>query len=192
MFQAKKERVQATEISEARVDQARLLSGQTGNIWKQGITPMYDAVAGIAREAGRLPAPPAILQDLAGQNIIAVRPIGMLAQLQEFAANVSGLQQGLRFLSEIAEITGRHISPRMAAQLYHRINLPDLAEYVLDTTSFPQRLMRSDEDVAARIAQDEQMERAAAQAQNAQRIAAAAAQLGKPVDESSLMAGAVG
>lgn len=192
MFQAKKERVQATEISEARVDQARLLSGQTGNLWKQGITPMYDAIAGIAGEAGRLPEPPAILQDLAGRDVIVVRPMGTLAQLQEFAANVSGLQQGLRFLSEIAEITGRHVSPKMAAQLYHRVNLPDLAEFALDATGFPQRLMRSDEDVAQRVAVDEQMERAAAEAQNAQRIAAAAAQLGKPVDESSLMAGAMG
>ena len=191
MFQAKKERVQATEISEARVDQARLLSGQTGNIWK-GITSMYDAIAGFAGVAGRLPEPPAILQDLTGRDVVVVRPMGTLAQLQEFAANVSGLQQGLRFLSEIAEITGRHVSPKMAAQLYHRVNLPDLAEFALDATGFPQRLMRSDEDVASRIARDDQMEQAAAQAQNAQRVAAASAQLGKPMDDSSLMAGAMG
>jgi len=189
MYQAKRERNQAYEIGEARVDQARLMVSQTGNLWSGGFVPAYNGIARIAGRAGRLPEPPAIMQDLAGQDVIIIDPIGPLSQLQEWAATVSPVQQGMRFLADIGEVVGRHISPRMAAQLYHRVNLPDLAEFALDTSGFPRRLMRSDEEVAARMAQDERNEEAQQQAINAQKLAAAAAQMGKPVDESSVLAG---
>lgn len=192
MYQQKRERNQAYEVSEARVDQARLMVSQTGGIWKLGIVPIYNALARIAAEAGRMPEAPAVLQDAVGQDVVLVDPIGPLAQLQELAATVSPLQQGLRFLADIGEVVGRHISPRMAAQLYHRVNLPDLAEFALDKTGFPRRLMRSDDEVAALMQQDQQNEEAAQQAINAQKMAAATAQLGKPIEGNSLLAGMVG
>lgn len=192
LYQQKKERNQAYEVAAAEAQQARLMVSQTGSMWKGGIVPIYNALAKIAGEAGRLPDPPAILQDYVGQDVIVVDPIGPLSQLQELAATVSPLQQGMQFLASIAEIIGRHVSPRMAAQLYHRINLPDLAEFALDKTGFPRRLMREDDEVDALIALDEQQEAAAAAAQNAQRIAAAAGEMSQPVDESSLLAGAAG
>ncbi len=189
VYQQKRERNQAYEVSEGRVDQARLMVSQTGNLWKSGIVPAYNSIAQIAADAGRLPESPAVLQDLIGKDVIVIDPIGPLSQLQELAATVSPLQQGMRFLADIAEIVGRHISPQMAAQLYHRVNLPDLAESALDKTGFPRRLMRSDEDVAALTARDQQQVEAQQQALNAQKLAAAAAQMGKPVDETSLLAG---
>jgi hypothetical protein len=188
-YQQKRERNQAYEVSEARVDQARLMVSQTGNLWKSGFVPTYNSIAQIAADAGRLPEPPAVLQDLAGRDVIIIDPIGPLSQLQELAATVSPLQQGMRFLADVAEIIGRHVSPQMAAQIYHRVNLPDLAEFALDKTGFPRRLMRSDEEVAALTQRDEQQMAAQQQAANAQKLAAAAAQMGKPVDESSLLAG---
>ncbi len=191
VYQQKRERNQAYEVSEGRVDQARLMVSQTGNLWHSGFVPIYNAMAGIAGRARRLPEAPALLQDYVGQDVILVDPIGPLALLQELAATVSPLQQGLRFLADIAEIVGRHVSPVMAGQLYHRVNLPDLAEFALDKTGFPRKLMRSDEEVETRVQEDNRRALAQEQAQNAQRLAAASAQLGKPVDETSLLAGGV-
>jgi hypothetical protein len=191
VYQQKKERNQAFEVSEARIDQARLLVGQASNFWDNGMVPVYSNIAKIAAKAGRLPEPPAILQDLAGSDVVEVVPLGPLSQLQEYASNVSGIQQGMRFLSDIAEIVGRHISPQMAAQLYHRINLPDLAEFGLDKTGMPRRLMRTDEEVAALVADDHRRMAQQEAAVNAQKMAAASAQLGKPVAENSLLAAGV-
>lgn len=191
MYQQKKERNQAYEIQAAEAQQARLLVSQTANLWDDGFVPMYDAIAANADARGSMPDPPAILQDAAGKDVINIDPIGPLTQLQEWSATVSPLQQGMQFLGSIAEVTGRHVGPAVAAQLYHRINLPDLAEFALDKTGFPRRLMRTDDEVADRIARDEQQAAAQQQAQIAREMAAASAQMGKPVDESSLLAGAV-
>jgi len=179
VYQQKRERNQAYEVSEGRVDQARLMVSQTGNLWHAGYVPVYSAIANIAARAGRLPETPAILQDYAGQDVVLVDPIGPLALLQELAATVSPLQQGLRFLADIAEIVGRHVSPTMAAQLYHRVNLPDLAEFALDKTGFPRRLMRSDDEVEELVQDDQERALAQEQAQNAQRLAGAAQGMSK-------------
>ena len=189
LYQERKERNQAYEIQAAEAQQARLLVGQTANLWDDGIVPVYNNIARIADEAGRMPEPPAILQDFAGQDAILVEPIGPLAQLQEWAAHVSPVQQGMQFLASIAEIVGRHVSPEMAAQIYARVNLPDLTEFALDKTGFPRTLMRTDDETQAIIDAIQQQADAAAQARTARELAAAAGQMGKPVDESSLLAG---
>lgn len=192
VYQQKKERNQAYEVQAAEAQQARLLVSQTANLWEDGIVPIYNNIAAIANKGKRLPDAPAILQDLVGQDLVMIEPIHPLAQLQEWAAQVSPVQQGMQFIAQVAETVGRHVSPEMAAQIYARVKLPDLTEFALDKAGFPRQLMNSDEDTQAIIDAIAQQSAAAVQAQNAQRLAAASAQLGKPVDESSLMAGAVG
>jgi len=189
MYQEKRERNQAYEIAEAAAQQARLMVSQTGNMWQGGIVPVYNNIAWIASRSGRMPTAPPELQDQVGKDIVIVDPVSPLSQLQEMAAMVSPLQQGMNFLAQIAEVVGRHVSPEMARQIYHRVNLPDLAEFALDKTGFPRRLMRTDGEVATLVEQDEQRAAAAEQARNAREIAAAYAQLGKPVAGNSLLAG---
>lgn len=188
IFQEKRERNQATEVLEARADQARLLTGQMNNFWRCAVRPVYDNVAYIAGRAGRMPDPPAELQDKRGKDIITPVFIGPLSQIQIASVKLGGLKQGMGFLGEVAEIVGRHIGQEEAAELYARVNLPDLAEYVCDHSGFPQKLMRSDEETAQVIVSRRRMKAAAEQARNAREMAAAAAQMGKPVDESSLLA----
>lgn len=189
-LQAKKERVQATEVLEVRADQARLIVGQFDNFWRQGIEPVYDNVAFIAGRAGRLPEPPAELQDAAGSDIVKVKFVGPLRMLQAYATKISAVQAAMAFLNDLATAVGRHVSAQMAAQVYARIKLPDLAEYICDQTDFPQSIMRSDEEVEAMIEGIDQRTLAAEQAKNAREIAAAAGALGKPVDRTSLLTGA--
>ncbi len=190
-FQLKKERVQAAEVEAARSDQARLLTGQMNNLWRCGVRPTYDNVFYIASRAGRMPDPPAELQDKRGKDIIVPVFVGPLSQIQIYATKLGGVQQGLRLLADIAEVVGRHVGSETAAQIYDRVKLPDLSEYVCDYSGFPQHLMRTDEEVEQVIVSREQRQRANEAAEQAQRIAAASAQLGKePGRNSLLMAGA--
>lgn len=187
-LQNKKERVQATEVMEVRADQARLLTGQFNNFWRQGIKPVWNNVARIAERAGRLPEPPGILDEVRGKDLIDIDFIGPFSWIQSSASKLGGLQNGLNLLASVAEIVGRHIAPEEAAEIYDRVRLPDLAEYICDNTSFPQRLMRSDDDVNTRVAARRQQIAAQAQAKQTQQLAAASAQYGKPIDQSSLLA----
>ena len=190
-LQAKKERVQATEVMEVRSDQARLLTGQFNNFWRSGIKPVWNNVAYIAGRAGRLPEPPSVMDEVRGKDLIDVDFIGPLSVIQMFASKLGGLQQAMRMLAEVGEVVGRHIGPEEAARIYARVNLEDLAEYVCDHGGMPQRLMRTDDEVTAIIDGRQRRIDAADQARNAREMAAASAQLGKPVSENSLLAGAV-
>jgi hypothetical protein len=187
-LQAKKERVQATEVVEVRADQARLLTGQFNNFWRGGIAPTYNNVAYVSARAGRLPPPPAVLQDKRGQDIVLPAFIGPLSQIQIASTKLSGVRQGMQLLGEIAEIVGRHVGPEEAAKIYARVRLPDLAEYVCDHSSFPQALMNDDEATQAVIAAREQRAAAAQEAQTMQRLAAASGQLGREPGQNSLLA----
>jgi hypothetical protein len=188
LFQAKRERTQATEIMEARADQARLLVGQMNNFWRSGIGPTYDNVWYIASRAGRMPEAPAELQERQGQDIIRPLFVGPLSELQIYANKLTGVQQGLRLLSEVAEIVGRHISAEMAAEIYDNVDLRKLSEHICDYSGFPQKLMRSDAEADARAAERARRALQQEQAATAQKVAAASAQLGKPVSPESLMA----
>jgi hypothetical protein len=191
MYQQKRERNQAREIATAEAQQARLLVSQTANLWEDGIIPVYNNIAAIANRAGRMPEAPAVLQDAAGKDVIDIDCIGPLAQVQEWAASVSPVQQGMEFLASIAEVVGRHVSPEMAAQVYARVKLPDLTEFALDKTGFPRQLMRTDDETQAIIDAIAQQTAAVQQAKQVQQLAAASAQYGKPIDTTSLLAAGV-
>jgi len=188
-LQNKRERVQATEVMEVRSDQARLITGQFNNFWRSGIKPVWNNVAAVAERAGRLPPAPAVLEEVRGKDIIDIDFIGPLSVIQLYGSKLGGLRQGLSMLSEVAEIVGRHIGPEEAAKIYARVKLPDMAEYICDHAGVPQRLLNSDEDTAAIIDRRDRLMQAAAQADQAQKMAAAASQMGKPVDQTSLLAG---
>lgn len=188
-LQGKRERVQATEVLEVRSDQARLLTGQFNNFWRSGIKPVWNNTARLADRGGRLPDPPSVLDELQGADAIDVDFIGPLSAIQIYSSKLGGLQQAMRLLAEVGEVVGRHIGPEEAAQLYARVNLPDLAEYVCDHGGMPQRLMRSDDEVAEIIGARQRRLAAAEEARTARELAAAGAQLGKPVAENSLLAG---
>ncbi|MCK9598501.1 MAG: portal protein [Sphaerochaeta sp.] len=188
LLQQKKERVQATEVLEGRADQARLLVGQFNNFWRGGMRPTYNNVAQIAARAGRLPAAPNVLQEYRGRDIVIPMFVGPLSVLQLQTASLGRLRGGLSLLGDVAEILGRHVGAEEAAKIYARVRLPDLAEYICDHSFFPQQLMNDDETTAAIIAAREQRAAALQEAMAAQKLAAAAGQMGKPVDESSLLA----
>jgi len=191
-LQQKRERVQAREVIEARSDQARLIAPQHNSFWRKGVFPVFDSLARIADAGGRLPEPPAVLDELRekGGNIIRPKPIGPLAVIQMYARRLGSMREGFTFINEIAEITGRHLGADVARKIYARIKLEDLAEYVGDHTNFPQELMNSDEETAALIDADDRKAAAEAMAKNAQAMAAATAKMA-PVAESGLLAAGV-
>jgi hypothetical protein len=191
LFRAKKERVQATEVLEARSDQARLLVGQMNNFWKRGVQPTFNNVAHIATRAGRMPAPPSELQEMRGKDIIVPIFVGPLSVLQMQSAALEGLRAGLSLIGEVGEILGRHIGPEEAAALYSAVNLPDLGEYILDKSNFPQALINSDQVRQAIVQARRQQAAALQEAQVARELAAASGQLGKEPGQHSLLARAV-
>jgi len=187
-FRAKRERNQVGEIREARADQARLLGGQFNNFWRGGVRPTYDNIAHIAARAGRMPPAPNELQELRGKDVVVPVFVGPLSQLQIESTKLGGVRQGMALLSELAETLGRHVGPEMANQVYARVNVPDLTEYICDNTAFPQEVMNDDVTTKAIIqAHQDRIERQE-QAKEAQQLAAASGQLGKQPGPDSLLA----
>lgn len=188
VLQQKKERVQATEVLEARSDQMRLLIGQVNNLWRGGVAPTWNNIARIATRARRMPPPPAELQDAFGKDIVQPAFVGPLMLEQIRVSKLSGLRSGLNLLAEVGEILGRHIGPEEAARLYSAVNLPDLGEYICDNSNFPQKLINSDE-VRQAINQARAQRAAAEQeAKIARELAAASGQLAKQPGPDSLLA----
>ncbi len=174
----------ATEIMERQAEKAVLLGPQVGRLEREGLSKANDNIHEIADRAGRLPEPPQILIDAVdeakrrGQRPIRLtqRFIGPLAQAQRRLFQMQPIENGLNKLS-------------MAAALYpkvlDKIDPDKLAERILDSTDFPQDILRSDTELAE-IREKQEQELAQAQAQQqAAAMADAVPKLQKKTEEGA-------
>ncbi len=174
----------ATEIMERQAEKAVLLGPQVDRLEQEGLTKVFGVVSDIANEAGRLPEPPAILQDAIedakerGDKTpeIDIRFIGPLAQAQRRLFTMQPIKNGLNEISQASVIFPKVLD---------KIDPDRLAERILDSTDFPQDIMRTDSelrDIRAQQAKDLAEQKAMQQMQG---IADGIPKLQKKTEEGS-------
>lgn len=180
----------ATEIMERQAEKAVLLGPQVDRMINEGLAKVFDIVSMIADDFGRLPVPPQILIDAIEERKannqqevnIDIKFIGPLAQAQKQLFNMRPIKAGLAELSQASVIFPKVLD---------RIDPDKLAERILDSTDFPQDVMRSDVELKEfRTIQAQEAQQAQAM-QMAQGAAEAYGKTTKKPEEGSL-AGQVG
>lgn len=150
----------ATEIMERQAEKAVLLGPQVDRLINEGLSKVFDITSDIADKAGRLPEPPPILQDAiesAGDRKIGIviRFIGPLAQAQKRLFQMQPIKNGLNELAQASVVFPKVLD---------RVDPDKLAERILDSTDFPQDIMRTDIELLE-LRKQQEMELAKAQAQ---------------------------
>jgi hypothetical protein len=152
----------AFEIDRTESQIANLASPHVDQLFKEGIDPIFSNVAEIEEEAGRLPPPPPIVQAFAEkENVqINVRLKGLFAQAQTRMLKLGPINAGINAVAALVPLYPNALD---------RIDEDETIQAILDATDFPQRLILSDEEVAAKKearaqaeAQQQALEQAAA------------------------------
>jgi hypothetical protein len=167
----------ATEIMERQSEKAVLLGPQVDRLENEGLKKPFDITADIAERAGRLPDPPQILVDASENGVeLEIRFIGPLAQAQRRLFQMQPIKNGLNELAQASVLF---------PEVLDRIHPDRLAERILDTTDFPQDVMRTDDEVADVKAEREQQIQQQQAMQMAQGAADAYPKINEPVEEGS-------
>ena len=164
----------ATEIMERQSERAILMGPQVDRLVGEGLSKDFDIVSFLADRAGRLPEPPPILQDLGGR--INIRFVGPLAQAQRRIFRMQPIKNGLNELAQAAVLF---------PNITDIVNEQILAEEILDSSEFPQKIMRSQAEVDAIREAREAAQAQQAALEQAQGMAEAVPKLNKTVEPNS-------
>ncbi len=174
----------ATEIMERQAEKSVLLGPQVGRLEREGLSKANDNVHEIADKAGRLPEPPQILIDaveeskIIGSPAIRIRQrfIGPLAQAQRRLFHMQPIKSGLNELAQASTLFPKVLD---------KIDPDKLAEKILDSTDFPQDVLRTDQELKdLRDQQEAELAQAQAQ-QQLQGMADSVPKLNKKTEEGS-------
>ena len=174
----------ATEIMERANEKAVLLGPQQDRLYSEGLVPANENVHEIADKAGRLPEPPQILTDAAEEAEsgglppvrLTLQLIGPLAQARKMQANMRPLKNGLNELAQASAIFPKVLD---------RVDPDKLAERILDSTNFPQDVMRTDDELKALRERQEAELAQAQQQQQLQAMADSVPKLNQKTEEGS-------
>ena len=174
----------ATEIMERAAEKAVLLGPQQDRLYIDGLVPANENVHSIADAAGRLPEPPQILVDAVEeasakglpQIRLNLKLIGPLAQARRRSTDLQPVKTGLNELA---------MASTVFPKVLDRVDPDRLAERILDSTNFPQDVMRTDEELRElREQQERELAEAKAQ-QQLQGMAEAYPKVAKKAEEGS-------
>ena len=169
----------ATEIMERQAEKAVLLGPQVDRLENEGLRKKFDIVSDIADKAGRLPELPQILIDASQSQRptrIDIRFIGPLAQAQRRLFQMQPVKTGLNELAQASVIFPKVLD---------RVDPDRLAERILDSTDFPQDVMRTDAELEE-FRKQQELDLAQQQAMEmAQGVADAIPKLQKKTEEGS-------
>jgi len=184
----------ATEIMERAAEKAVLLGPQQDRLYGEGLVPANENVHEIADKAGRLPEPPQILID-ANEDAkmrglppirLTLQLIGPLAQARRRQMEMQPIKTGLNEIAQASTIFPKVLD---------KIDPDKLAERILDSTNFPQDVLRTDEEVR-QLREQQEAELAQQQIlQQAQGIAEAYPKINEKIEGGSpaeLIAGQMG
>ena len=126
----------ATEIMERQSEKAVLMGPQVDRLIDEGLSKVFSIVSEIEDKNGRLPEPPQVLLDYGGE--IDIRFCGPLAQAQRRLFQMQPIKNGLIEIANAAVLF---------PNITDIIKEEEMAETILDSTDFPQGLMRSLDEV---------------------------------------------
>lgn len=145
----------AYEISERKEEKVAMLGPPLESLTDEVLDPTIGDVYGIMERNNLLPPPP---EELVGIPI-NVEYTSMLAQAQK-AAGLGTIERVIGFVGQLAAMTGN-------PGVFRKIDIDQTIDEVADRAGAPARMVRSDEDVAAMQAAEQQqanMDRLAAMA----------------------------
>lgn len=158
--------------------QRSLLMGSLIGTFQKVLEGMLDVIASVEIAAGRMPQVPEELAAIRNPRIL-YNYLGPFAKLQKSILSSGGILDSMAIMAPILQTW-----PSAA----DKINGDELLEAAIAAQGFPQRLIRSDEEVAqirqVRTAQENQMQQAAMMAEAAK----AAPGAGKAIEQNSPLA----
>jgi hypothetical protein len=166
------------QIMEMQGEKAAILGVMIGRMQAELLDPVIDRVAGIEGRAGRLPVPPDIVLEHAGERI-DVDYLGPLAQAQKRLFKVQSIKQGLELAGAIASVSPTSL---------RRVNWDKAMQIALEESGFPAECIFDDETIKRINAEIERQQQAQAALQGAAEIAKAlpgaakAAEPGSPLE----------
>lgn len=182
--QGNQSRMVIEQVMELQSEKAAILGTRVGNLQSEAFDPLIERVFQIEAQAGRIPTPPDILLESI-HGAVEVQYLGPLARAQTRLEKVRSIQSGLSLLTQIAQNNPTSIDV---------VDYDKAALEVLDAVSFPASCYRDPKQVAAIRQERNRQQQQAQMAENAPKLAKAAAALSKAPEAASplkmLMGGA--
>ena len=170
------------QITEMQGEKAAILGTRVGNLQSEAFDPLIARMFSIEAEAGRIPQPPDILmQSIHGP--VEVQYLGPLAQAQTRLTKVRAITTGLGLITQIAQVNPTSVDV---------VDYDAMALEALDAVMFPASCYRDPKQVAAIRQQRAEAEQREATADQAPKLARAAASLSKSPEAGSIMQQLVG
>ena len=167
----------AYEVSQMMAEKATLMSTIVDTFEQESLEPAMEAIIFHEMEMGRMPEVPDEL--IAAGGKLKIRYLGPLAQLQRTLHQSKGIVDGMAIIAQMAA---------MEESVAWKFNWLEAAEDAAVAQGWPQKYVRSDEEVAAIKQQVEQDRAMAAQAEIAEKAGKTVESLGKRIEPSSALA----
>ncbi len=161
----------ATEVIERHEEKLLMLGPVLERVHNEGLTPLIDRTYAIMNRGGLLPEPP---KEIQGAEL-RVQFTSVLATAQKMVG-ISGLQQFVGFVGNIAAVEPSALD---------KIDTDELIDVYADALGVPQRILRSDEDVAGVRQQRADAQAQAMQQQSAMNLAQGAKTLSEADTEGN-------
>jgi len=160
----------AFEVAELQSERALILAPAVSRLTAEVLDSVLERVFSIEERAGRMPIPPPILEDLGPDGQIDIQYLGPLAQIQARLFENRGIIGGMGFVGEIAAAFPGAVD---------NVDDDELIRAAMRSFNFPQKTIRSQDDVAALRVARQQDQADAAQLAKAESLGKAAKDLGQ-------------
>jgi hypothetical protein len=171
----------AFEVAEIQGEKALILAPTIARLTREVLDPVLERVFDIESRAGRMPDPPPILEDMGDNGLVDIQYLGPLAQVQARLFESRGIASGLQEMIPVIEIW---------PEAKDKLDGDEIIEAIAKSRNWPEKTLRSDEQVAElRAAQQqataeaEQLAKAGAGAKALKDAAAADQDLGGALTE---------
>jgi hypothetical protein len=129
----------AFEVAEIQSEKALILAPTIARLTKEFLDPVLERVFDIESRAGRMPDPPPILEDMGENGKIEISYLGPLAQIQARLFESRGIVTGLQEMLPVIEVF---------PESRDKIDGDEIIEAIAKSRNWPERTLRSDEQVA--------------------------------------------
>jgi len=185
MEQLEKGNYTATEIIERQGEKAAVLGATIGRLNSECLIPLIDRAYKICDRKGILPPPP---PSLMSGGRVHVEFQGPLAMAQKRYHQTRGVQAGVEFLKQMAEL-----DPNGQSAFLDNADLDELARIGMDSSGIPQKVIRELSQVMAirktRQAAIQAQQKQAMELEQQKLLAGNVDKLNQPMQPDSMLAG---
>lgn len=175
--QGNQSRMVTEQVMELQGEKAAILGTRVGNLQSEAFDPLISRVYDIEARAGRIPQPPDILLNSV-HGPVEIQYLGQLAQAQTRLTKVRAITSGIQLLTQLAQVNPTSVDV---------VDYDRAAMEVLEAVMFPASCYRDPRQVQAIRDQRNKMQHEDQTAENAPKLARAAASLAKAPESGSIL-----